>query len=69
MKTPIQITNTSPTPFTIKKNTVVAEFHITTPNEAKNIKPSTRVRKRTAGNDEKTKNDPTVLVPRPKQPG
>ena len=39
MKTPIRITNTSPTPFTIKKNTVVADFHITTPNEAKNIKP------------------------------
>ena len=39
MKTLIRITNTSPTPFTIKKNTVVAEFHITTPNEAKNIKP------------------------------
>ena len=39
LKTPIRITNTSPTPFTIKKNTVVAEFHVTTPNEAKNIKP------------------------------
>ena len=39
MKVPIRITNTSPTPFTIKKNTVVAEFHITTPKEAKNIKP------------------------------
>ena len=39
MKIPIRITNTSPTPFTIKKNTVEAEFHITTPNEAKNIKP------------------------------
>ena len=32
------MTDTSPTPFTIKKNSVVAEFHITTPNEAKNIK-------------------------------
>ena len=39
MKVPIRVTNTSPTPFTIKKNTVVAEFYITTPNEAKNIKP------------------------------
>ena len=37
-KVPIRITNTSPTSFTIKKNTVVAEFHITTPNEAKNVK-------------------------------
>ena len=39
MKVPIRKTKTSPTPFTIKKNTVVAEFHITTPKEAKNIKP------------------------------
>ena len=39
MRVSIRITNTSSTPFTIKKNTVVAEFHITTPNEAKNIKP------------------------------
>ena len=39
MKVPIRLTNTSPTPFTIKKNTVVAEFHTTTPKEAKNIKP------------------------------
>ena len=39
MKVPIRITNTSPTPFTSKKNTVVAEFQITTPKEAKNIKP------------------------------
>ena len=39
MKVPIRITNPSPTPITIKKNTVVAEFHITTPNETKNIKP------------------------------
>ena len=85
MKTPIRITNTSPTPFTIKKNTVVAEFHITTPNEAKNIKPlstaalkvpnrrrlgaSTRVRKRIAENYRKTRNIPTVLVPNPRQPG
>ena len=38
MKVPIRITNTSHTPFTIKKNSVVAEFHITTPNEAENIK-------------------------------
>ena len=34
-----RLTNASPTPFTIKKNKVVAEFHITTPKEAKNIKP------------------------------
>ena len=39
MKGPIRLTNTSPTPFAIKKNTVVAEFHITSPKEAKNIKP------------------------------
>ena len=39
MRVPIRLTNTSPTPFTIKKNTVVAEFHITTPKEAKNFKP------------------------------
>ena len=37
MKVPIRLTNTSPTSFTIKKNTVVAEFHITTPKEARNI--------------------------------
>ena len=39
MRVPIRLTITSPTPFTIKRNTVVAEFHITTPKEAKNIKP------------------------------
>ena len=39
MRVPIRLTNTSLTPFTIMKNTVVAEFHITTPKEAKNIKP------------------------------
>ena len=38
MRVPIRLTNTSPTPLTIKKNTVVAEFRITTPKEAKNIK-------------------------------
>ena len=36
VRVPIRITNTSPTPFTIKKKTVVAEFYITTPKEAKN---------------------------------
>ena len=40
MRVPIRLTNTSLTPFTIKKNTVVAEFHITTHKKAKNIKPS-----------------------------
>ena len=39
MRVPNRLTNISPTSFTIKKNTVVAEFHITTPKEAKNIKP------------------------------
>ena len=39
MKMHIRIIITSPTPFTIKKNSVVTEFHITTPNEAKNNKP------------------------------
>ena len=85
MRVPIRLTNTSPTPFTIKKNTVVAEFHITTPKKGqehtmlihgsikgpnrRRLRTSTRVRKRTAENDGKTRNDPTVLVPHPGQPG
>ena len=44
MKIPIRITNTSPTPFTIKKNTVVAEFHIQRPTKQKTSNPSPSLR-------------------------
>ena len=35
----MQLTNFSPTPFAIDKNTVVAELNVTTPAEAKQFKP------------------------------
>ena len=35
----VRVTNTTPTPYTIKKNTTVAEFEIMSPEEAKELKP------------------------------
>ena len=38
-KIEVRVTNTTPTPYTIKKNTTVAEFKIMSPEEAKELKP------------------------------
>ena len=38
-KIQIRITNTSPNPFTLKKNTSVADFHILSVQEAKQLRP------------------------------
>ena len=38
-KIDVRVTNTTPTPYTIKKNTTVAEFKIMSPEEAKELKP------------------------------
>ena len=35
----IRVTNTTPTPYTIKRNTTIAEFKILSPEEAKELKP------------------------------
>ena len=38
-KIDIRVTNTTPTPFTIKRNTTIAEFKILSPEEAKELRP------------------------------
>ena len=38
-KIDIRVTNTTPTPYTIKRNTTIAEFKILSPEEAKELKP------------------------------
>ena len=38
-KIDVRVTNTTPTPYTIKKNTTIAEFKIMSPEEAKELKP------------------------------
>ena len=38
-KIDVRVTNTTPTPYTIKKNTTVAEFQIMSPEDAKELKP------------------------------
>ena len=38
-KIDVRVTNTTPTPYTIKKNTRVAEFKIMSPEEPKELKP------------------------------
>ena len=38
-KTAVRITNTSESPYSIKKNTKIAEFSVVTPDESKLIKP------------------------------
>ena len=38
-KIDVRVNNTTPTPYTIKKNTTIAEFKIMSPEEAKELRP------------------------------